>query len=94
MLTDLADSAELFHTADGTAFVALMIDGHRENAAHSQCPLSNLVQASILRGHGLPTERGGDRVSVAVPAAYDHVTTASENEWATRRPPLDCRFTR
>jgi hypothetical protein len=30
MLTDLADSAELFHTTDGTAFVALMIDGHCE----------------------------------------------------------------
>ena len=30
MLTDLPDSAELFHTADGTAFVALMVDGHCE----------------------------------------------------------------
>ena len=30
MLTDLAASAELFHTADGTAFADLMIDGHRE----------------------------------------------------------------
>jgi hypothetical protein len=30
MLTHLAASAELFHTADGTAFADLMIDGHRE----------------------------------------------------------------
>jgi hypothetical protein len=30
MLTDLAVSAELFHTADGTAFADLMIAGHRE----------------------------------------------------------------
>jgi hypothetical protein len=31
MLADLTDSAELFHTADGTAYVALMIDDHCEN---------------------------------------------------------------
>ena len=30
MLTNLAFSVELFHTADGTAFADLMIDGHRE----------------------------------------------------------------
>ena len=30
MLTDLALSAELFHTANGTAFADLMIDAHRE----------------------------------------------------------------
>jgi hypothetical protein len=30
VLTDLAASAELFHTADGTAFADLMVDGHRE----------------------------------------------------------------
>jgi hypothetical protein len=30
MLTDLALSPELFHTADGTAFADLIIDGHRE----------------------------------------------------------------
>src|SRR6266699_6883556 len=30
MLTNLAVSAQLFHTADGTAFADLMIDGHRE----------------------------------------------------------------
>jgi hypothetical protein len=31
MLTDLPDRTELFHTADGTAFVALMLDGHCES---------------------------------------------------------------
>jgi hypothetical protein len=31
MLADVTDSAELFHAADGTAYVALMIDGHCEN---------------------------------------------------------------
>ena len=30
MLVDLAASAELFHTATGTAYADLMIDGHRE----------------------------------------------------------------
>jgi hypothetical protein len=30
MLTNLAVDAELFHSADGTAFADLMIDGHRE----------------------------------------------------------------
>ena len=30
MLMDLADSAELFHTATGTAYADLAIDGHRE----------------------------------------------------------------
>ncbi len=30
MITNLAVGAELFHTADGTAFADLMIDGHRE----------------------------------------------------------------
>src|SRR6478752_6620144 len=30
MLTHLAASTELFHSADGTAFADLMIDGHRE----------------------------------------------------------------
>src|ERR1700676_2347845 len=30
MLTNLALGAELFHTANGTAFADLMIDGHRE----------------------------------------------------------------
>ena len=30
MLLDLAANAELFHTASGTAFADLMIDGHRE----------------------------------------------------------------
>jgi hypothetical protein len=30
LLSNLAVSAELFHTANGTAFADLMIDGHRE----------------------------------------------------------------
>ena len=30
ILTDLAGTAELFHTADGTAFADLYINGHRE----------------------------------------------------------------
>jgi hypothetical protein len=30
MMTHLAADAELFHTADGTAFADLMVDGHRE----------------------------------------------------------------
>lgn len=30
VLTDLAASVELFHTADGTAFADLIVDGHRE----------------------------------------------------------------
>ena len=30
ILTDLGDDAELFHSADGTAFADIRIDGHRE----------------------------------------------------------------
>jgi hypothetical protein len=44
MLTNLAVSAELFHTADGTAFADLMIDGHRET-----WPVHSLRLRSWLR---------------------------------------------
>src|SRR6266566_4444408 len=44
MLTDLAVSAELFHTADGTAFSDLIIDGHRET-----WPVRSLRLRSWLR---------------------------------------------
>src|SRR6266699_2044048 len=44
MLTDVAVSAELFHTADGTAFADLMIDGHRET-----WPVRSLRLRSWLR---------------------------------------------
>ena len=44
MLTDLAASAELFHTADGTAFADLMIDGHRET-----WPVRSIRMRSWLR---------------------------------------------
>ena len=44
MLTDLAASAELFHTADGTAFADLMVDGHRET-----WPVRSIRMRSWLR---------------------------------------------
>jgi hypothetical protein len=44
VLTDLATSAELFHTADGTAFADLMIDGHRET-----WPVRSIRMRSWLR---------------------------------------------
>src|SRR5436189_5862540 len=44
MLTNLAAGAELFHTADGTAFADLMIDGHRET-----WPVRSLRLRSWLR---------------------------------------------
>ena len=43
MLTNLAFSVELFHTADGTAFADLMIDAGGEGADHGQfLPLRRL----------------------------------------------------
>jgi hypothetical protein len=44
MLTDLAASAQLFHSADGTAFADLMIDGHRET-----WPVRSIRMRSWLR---------------------------------------------
>jgi hypothetical protein len=44
MLTDLATSAELFHSADGTAFADLTIDGHRET-----WPVRSIRMRSWLR---------------------------------------------
>jgi hypothetical protein len=44
VLTDLAASAELFHTADGTAFADLMVDGHRET-----WPVRSIRMRSWLR---------------------------------------------
>jgi hypothetical protein len=58
VLTDLTDSAELFHTADSAAYVALMIHGYCEKLAHSVYPISNLVQATILQGCRLPLGAG------------------------------------
>ena len=44
MLTNLAASAELFHTAEGTAFADLMVDGHRET-----WPVRSIRMRSWLR---------------------------------------------
>ena len=46
MLTNLAVSAELFHSADGTAFADLMINGHRET-----WPIRSSRFRSWLRRH-------------------------------------------
>jgi hypothetical protein len=44
VLTDLAASTELFHTADGAAFADLMVDGHRET-----WPVRSIRMRSWLR---------------------------------------------
>src|SRR5215204_5274764 len=44
LLTDLAASAELFHSGDGTAFADLTLDGHRET-----WPLRSIRMRSWLR---------------------------------------------
>jgi hypothetical protein len=44
MLTDLAASAELFHSAEGTAFADLMVEGHRET-----WPVRSIRMRSWLR---------------------------------------------
>src|SRR3954452_3306507 len=44
MLTNLAISAELFHTDDGAAFADLMIDGHRETWPVRSTPLRSWLR--------------------------------------------------
>ena len=58
MLTDLADSAELFHTADGTAFVALMIDGHRETWPIRSARFRTWLRHRYYEATGFPPSAG------------------------------------
>jgi hypothetical protein len=51
MLANLKVDPELFHTADGTAFADLMIDGHRETWPIRSTRPSILIEASALRGN-------------------------------------------
>ena len=62
MLTDLAASAELFHTADGTAFADLIDRWTPGNLARSQYPASFLVAAEILRSHRCRRRRWSDQL--------------------------------
>ena len=59
ILIDLAGTAELFHTADGTAFADLDINGHRGNLARSHQGVQAVAGAAILRGDRWRTKFGG-----------------------------------
>ena len=52
MITNLAVGAELFHTADGTAFADLMIDGHRETWAVRSIRLRSWLRRKYYEATG------------------------------------------
>ena len=56
MLSEITLCAGLFHTATGTAFADIVIDGHRETLADPQQAISILAAAALLRGHGRRAE--------------------------------------
>jgi hypothetical protein len=52
MITNLAVGAELFHTADGTAFADLMIDGHRKTWAVRSIRLRSWLRRKYYEATG------------------------------------------
>ena len=59
ILIDLSGTAELFHTADGTAFADLDINGSPGNLARSHQGVQAVAGAAILRGDGWCSKFGG-----------------------------------
>src|SRR6476646_146930 len=64
MLTHLAASTELFHSADGTAFADLMIDGHRETWRVRSTRLRSWLRRKHYQATG--TAAGGGTISTAL----------------------------
>jgi hypothetical protein len=64
MLTHLAASTELFHSADGTAFADLMIDGHRETWPVRSSRLRSWLRRKHYEATG--TAAGGGAISAAL----------------------------
>jgi hypothetical protein len=84
MLIELAASAELFHTANGTAFADLMIDGHRKpgrfaaSGSGRGCgavTTKRLAELHRQRSSGRPSIRSKLRLNSMRPA--DRSTCAS-----------------
>ena len=61
MFAYLTDSVELFHTADGTAYVALMIDGHCENWPIRSTRFRTWFRHQYCKAAGSPTSAGATR---------------------------------
>jgi hypothetical protein len=64
MLTDLATSTELFHSADGTAFADLIVDGHRETWPVRSIRLRSWLRRKHYQATG--TVAGGGAISTAL----------------------------
>jgi hypothetical protein len=64
MLTHLAASTELFHSADGTAFADLMIDGHRETWPVRSSRLRSWLRRKYYQATG--TAAGAGSISSAL----------------------------
>jgi hypothetical protein len=79
MLFELAASAELFHTANSTAFADLMIDGHRET-----WPVRSLRFRSWLRRRYYEAS-GGAPSPAALRSALDGLEAQAQFD-ASRRP--------
>jgi hypothetical protein len=58
MLADLTDSAEVYHTADGTAYVTLLIDRHCENWPIRSTRFRTWFRHQYCKAAGLTNERG------------------------------------
>jgi hypothetical protein len=58
MHTDLPNRAALFHTADGTAFVALTVDGLRQTWPIRSTRFGTWLRHRYYKAPGLPAERG------------------------------------
>jgi hypothetical protein len=69
MLTDLTDSAELFHTADGIAYVALMIDGHCENWPIRSTRFRAWLRHRYYKAVGSPPSAGAIGSALDLPEA-------------------------
>jgi hypothetical protein len=62
ILIDLAAAAELFHSADGTAFADVDINGHRETSPVRTKGFPALAGPAVLRGDRRRTELRGPAI--------------------------------
>jgi hypothetical protein len=73
MLADLTDSAELFHTADGTAYVALTIGGHCENWPVRSTRFRTWFRHQYYKAAGFPPSAG----AIGWPSTYSRPALSS-----------------
>jgi hypothetical protein len=73
MLTNLAFTADLFHSADGTAFADLMIGGHRETWPVRSTRLRSWLRQKYYQARGAAAGAG------AISAALNLLEARAEN---------------